>query len=696
MHTDTRYPRPVSTLTKSINSSHVQTCLPVARPRTPKPTTICPSILLFSGGSAVSAFVPMLQGLTEDICYVMPVSDDGGSTSEIVKVVGGPGIGDIRSRLLGLADTSTPEGKAVHKFLAHRLPSYSSPNVYSTCPAKAEWLSILEGNHMLWNDIPVSHQYSMRAFLFQFNDKVLKQTCGTHIFSMSESNPGFDFRGASIGNIFLTGCRLFFHSLEAAIFQFAKTVGCPVPTHVLPIISTNDATVAIGVTLRNGQSIFGQCEISHPGVTASATPAVHATVSSIPSTSRRAVFEISQSPGGQIESVASSTSISATPASHRLKTPSTSSFKKFNLSNSLDFKPLAWTKSSQSLRSTSSSSSNLFFSKSHTEVPPLASPIRRVFYITRRDHLETFPKINPLIPRQLETKGCIVYGMGSLYTSLLPCLIVPGVGGLISRDYDAALGANTSFGRMDSGYGTSGLNANGTNRVKMLILNGTWDRETEGYTAMDFILSITDTLNYSVIAERGGGDVVKKVMTKRDAQTDMDGADQVWRWRGALVGVGVNGPSAVPRRGSDASTLTDELAALEMETQTSESLDGTEEDDENLEEEEEEEDISEMKSPGGRGYMVKPYPPAAFITHLLYAEDSQVPVEVDLISALGIVCVKVPKHGSVSGSGGGGVVDDLSRSVERGSSASVTVLNNRPAGYYGVSELRDAMTSVLQ
>ncbi|TPX74291.1 hypothetical protein CcCBS67573_g04433 [Chytriomyces confervae] len=692
MHTDTRYPRPVSTLTKSINSSHVQTCVPVARPRTPKPTAICPSILLFSGGSAVSAFVPMLQGLTEDICYVMPVSDDGGSTSEIVKVVGGPGIGDIRSRLLGLADTSTPEGKAVHKFLAHRLPSYSSPNVYSTCPAKAEWLSILEGNHVLWNDIPVSHQYSMRAFLFQFNDKVLKQTCGTHIFSMSESNPGFDFRGASIGNIFLTGCRLFFHSLEAAIFQFAKTVGCPVPTHVLPIISTNDATVAIGVTLRNGQSIFGQCEISHPGVTASATPAVHAAVSSIPSTSRRAVFEISQSPGGPIESVASSTSISATPASHRLKTPSTSSFKKFNLSNSLDFKPLAWTKSSQSLRSTSSSSSNLFFSKSHTEVPPLASPIRRVFYITRRDHLETFPKINPLIPRQLETKGCIVYGMGSLYTSLLPCLIVPGVGGLISRDYDAALAANTSFGRMDSGYSTSGLNANGTNRVKMLILNGTWDRETEGYTAMDFILSITDTLNYSVIAERGGGDVVKKVMTKRDAQTDMDGADQVWRWRGALVGVGVNGPSAAPRRGSDASTLTDELAALEMETQTLDSLDGTEEDDENFDEEEE--DISEMKSPGGRGYMVKPYPPAAFITHLLYAEDSQVPVEVDLISALGIVCVKVPKHGSVSS--GGGVVDDLSRSVERGSSASVTVLNNRPAGYYGISELRDAMSSVLQ
>jgi hypothetical protein len=40
---------------------------------------------------------------------MLPVSDDGGSTSEIVKVVGGPGIGDIRSRLVRLAETKSVE-----------------------------------------------------------------------------------------------------------------------------------------------------------------------------------------------------------------------------------------------------------------------------------------------------------------------------------------------------------------------------------------------------------------------------------------------------------------------------------------------------------------------------------------------------------------------------------------------------------
>jgi hypothetical protein len=40
---------------------------------------------------------------------VLPVSDDGGSTAEIVRVLGGPAVGDIRSRCLRLADDSDPE-----------------------------------------------------------------------------------------------------------------------------------------------------------------------------------------------------------------------------------------------------------------------------------------------------------------------------------------------------------------------------------------------------------------------------------------------------------------------------------------------------------------------------------------------------------------------------------------------------------
>lgn len=41
--------------------------------------------------------------------HVLPVSDDGGSTAEIVRVLGGPAVGDIRSRCLRLADDSNEE-----------------------------------------------------------------------------------------------------------------------------------------------------------------------------------------------------------------------------------------------------------------------------------------------------------------------------------------------------------------------------------------------------------------------------------------------------------------------------------------------------------------------------------------------------------------------------------------------------------
>jgi len=43
------------------------------------------------------------------VAHVLPVSDDGGSTAEIVRVLGGPAVGDIRSRCLRLADDRDAE-----------------------------------------------------------------------------------------------------------------------------------------------------------------------------------------------------------------------------------------------------------------------------------------------------------------------------------------------------------------------------------------------------------------------------------------------------------------------------------------------------------------------------------------------------------------------------------------------------------
>lgn len=49
-----------------------------------------PSFLVISGGSGGNSICAAF----ENACYVLPVSDDGGSSSEIIRVLGGPSIGE--------------------------------------------------------------------------------------------------------------------------------------------------------------------------------------------------------------------------------------------------------------------------------------------------------------------------------------------------------------------------------------------------------------------------------------------------------------------------------------------------------------------------------------------------------------------------------------------------------------------------
>ncbi|KAL5997918.1 hypothetical protein ACLOJK_008852 [Asimina triloba] len=102
-----------------------------------------PSLLVFSGGTAFNGIVEELKKFTTRVTHVLPVSDDGGSTAEIVRVLegtqldryvaGGPAVGDIRSRCLRLSDERTAEAIAVRRLLGHRLsidPKGQVPNVY--------------------------------------------------------------------------------------------------------------------------------------------------------------------------------------------------------------------------------------------------------------------------------------------------------------------------------------------------------------------------------------------------------------------------------------------------------------------------------------------------------------------------------------------------------------------------------------
>lgn len=61
-------------------------------------------IVVISGGSAANNLVDVFDAVRESknclLSYIIPISDNGGSSSELIRIFGGPGIGDVRSRLV--------------------------------------------------------------------------------------------------------------------------------------------------------------------------------------------------------------------------------------------------------------------------------------------------------------------------------------------------------------------------------------------------------------------------------------------------------------------------------------------------------------------------------------------------------------------------------------------------------------------
>ncbi|XP_073037390.1 uncharacterized protein YNL011C-like [Primulina eburnea] len=321
-----------------------------------------PSLLVFSGGTAFNGVVEELKKLTTRVAHVLPVSDDGGSTAEVVRVLGGPAVGDIRSRCLRLSDQSTSEALAVRTLLGYRLPIDARSSKY-------EWYDIVEGTHLLWTGVSKPYRETIRAFLVYFQDQILRR-----------SEESFCFSNGSIGNFFFAGARIFFQSLDAAIFLFSRVSDIPLESLVLPVISTNDK-LTLGCELWDGTIIRGQNEISHPT-------------------------------NGCMEPI----------------------------------------------------------NKDNSSVPPLSSRIKRVFYMSSEGSNllhEVFPSVNPTVLEQLSSVDCIVFAMGSLFTSICPSLVLLRIGELIST----------------------------RSCPKVLLLNGTHDRETSGFTASCFVTAITNALN---------------------------------------------------------------------------------------------------------------------------------------------------------------------------------------------------------
>jgi hypothetical protein len=83
--------------------------------------------------------------------------------------------------------------------------------------------------------------------------------------SLRRAHKRFSYRNFSLGNGFLTGARDLFGSLPSAIFLFKSIAGVAPSVQVIPVINTNQSVI-IAAQLVNGETLVGQCTISHPTV----------------------------------------------------------------------------------------------------------------------------------------------------------------------------------------------------------------------------------------------------------------------------------------------------------------------------------------------------------------------------------------------------------------------------------------------
>jgi len=91
-----------------------------------------PSFLIISGGTGGNAICSAFT----NACYVLPVSDDGGSSSEIIRVLGGPSIGTSRachSPVGTLCLRWFLENCRRHKVKAHSPHPTSTADLYIGC-----------------------------------------------------------------------------------------------------------------------------------------------------------------------------------------------------------------------------------------------------------------------------------------------------------------------------------------------------------------------------------------------------------------------------------------------------------------------------------------------------------------------------------------------------------------------------------
>jgi CofD-related protein of GAK system len=192
-----------------------------------------PRILFFSGGTALRPLCRVLKQYTHNSVHLITAFDSGGSSAQLRDAFAMPAIGDLRNRIVALADESVRGNPQIYRLFCYRLPPAT------TGALRSELEALVAGEHPLVADIV----------------EPMRRIVQTHLSFFVERMPSdFDLRGANIGNLLLAGGFLS-HSrdLESVLFLFSKLL--EVRGVVRPIV---DGDLHLCADLADDSRVVGQ------------------------------------------------------------------------------------------------------------------------------------------------------------------------------------------------------------------------------------------------------------------------------------------------------------------------------------------------------------------------------------------------------------------------------------------------------
>jgi CofD-related protein of GAK system len=197
-----------------------------------------PRLTFFTGGSAMKQTSRALKQWTHRSQHIVSPFDSGGSSAQLRKAFNMPAIGDLRSRLLALADESYEGQPDAYQLLNYRLPKQAKAT-----QLQQELDAMIAGQHPLVRALPPHWQTPICHDLFVFNRQ--KPTT-------------FDLQGASIGNLVLAGSYLEHKGSIGEVLTHFKSM-----VHLLGDVELSSHEVMdLVARLEDGSEVVGQHRIT--------------------------------------------------------------------------------------------------------------------------------------------------------------------------------------------------------------------------------------------------------------------------------------------------------------------------------------------------------------------------------------------------------------------------------------------------